>query len=152
MIEPQIQPSTARRSGVDDAGSSVSAAIADTLIAAGCRRAFGILGGAAVPLFSALVERGLDPIHARHETGAAFMALEHDLAGGGPGLVFTTTGPGITNALTGLAAARAEGGRVVLLSAMTGAPLRGRFSFQASDMQSLANCGLYDPGDGSTPR
>ena len=144
MTEPQLQPSTSGRPGVHRA-RSVSGAIADTLIAAGCRRAFGILGGAAVPLFSALVERGLDPIHARHESGAAFMALEHDLAGGGPGLVFTTTGPGITNALTGLAAARAEGGRVVLLSAMTGPSLRGRYAFQASDAHSLGNRGLYDP-------
>jgi len=125
---------------------SVSSALADTLISAGCRRAFGILGGASVPLFSALVERGLAPMHARHESGAAFMALEHELAGGGPGLVFTTTGPGVTNALTGLAAAKAEGGRVILLSAVTGASLRGRNAFQASDAQSLGNRGLYAPG------
>lgn len=97
-------------------------------------------------MFSALVEVGLDPIHARHESGAAFMALEHDLAGGGPGLVFTTTGPGITNALTGLEAARAEGGRVILVSALTGAALRGRHSFQASDAESYAHRGLYGAG------
>lgn len=138
----------ARTSEDMDAGrtTTVSAELARTLVQAGCRRAFGILGGAAVPMFSALVEEGLAPIHARHESGAAFMALEHDLAGGGPGLVFTTTGPGVTNALTGLAAARAEGGRVILLSALTGAALRGRHSFQASDADSYAHCGLYGPG------
>lgn len=143
MIDSQAQ-STPRADASDE--RSVSDALAETLVSAGCRRAFGILGGAAVPLFSALVEHGLDPIHVRHEAGAAFMALEHELAGGGPGLIFTTTGPGITNALTGLAAARADGGRVVLLSALTGASLRGAHAFQASDTQSFANRGLYGPG------
>lgn len=143
MTDSQAQSTPHVETGQD---LSVSGALAETLVLAGCRRAFGILGGAAVPLFSALVEHGLDPVHVRHETGAAFMALEHELAGGGPGLVFTTTGPGLTNALTGIAAARAEGGRVVLLSALTGASLRGAHAFQASDTQSLANRGLYGPG------
>ncbi len=143
MVEQRAQPSADVDAGRT---TTVSSELARTLVDAGCRRAFGILGGAAVPMFSALVEEGLDPIHARHESGAAFMALEHELAGGGPGLVFTTTGPGITNALTGLAAARAEGARVILLSALTGAGLRGRHSFQASDAESYAHCGLYGAG------
>lgn len=143
MIESQVQSIPC--AGVS-AERSVSDALAEILVSAGCRRAFGILGGAAVPLFSALVEHGLDPVHVRHEAGAAFMALEYELAGGGPGLVFTTTGPGLTNALTGLAAARADGGRVVLLSALTGASLRGAHAFQASDTHSFANRGLYGSG------
>ncbi len=143
MVKQQAQPSV----DVDDGRmTTVSSELARTLVDIGCRRAFGILGGAAVPMFSALVESGLDPIHTRHEAGAAFMALEHDLAGGGPGLVFTTTGPGMTNAITGLAAARSEGGRVILVSALTGAPLRGRYSFQASDAENYAHCGLYGAG------
>ncbi len=143
MVDQRARPSV----DVDAARTTtVSAELARMLVEAGCRRAFGILGGAGVPMFSALVQQGLDPIHARHESGAAFMALEHDLAGGGPGLVFTTTGPGVTNTLTGLAAARGEGGRVILLSALTGAALRGRHSFQASDSDSYAHCGLYGPG------
>lgn len=143
MVEQGAQPSA----DLDAAPTTtVSSELAQVLVDVGCRRAFGILGGAAVPMFSALVQLGLDPIHARHESGAAFMALEHDLAGGGPGLVFATTGPGITNALTGLAAARAEGGRVILVSALTGAALRGRHSFQASDAENYAHCGLYGAG------
>lgn len=143
MVEQRAQPSAQ----VDAAQTTtVSLELARMLMSLGCRRAFGILGGAGVPMFSALVEMGLDPIHARHESGAAFMALEHNLAGGGPGLVFTTTGPGITNALTGLEAARAEGGRVILVSALTGAALRGRHSFQASDAESYAHRGLYGAG------
>lgn len=139
-------PTTPRRDDHVDAPRLVADALADALRGLGCRRAFGILGGAAVPLFSSLVRAGLMPTHARHESGAVFMALEHDLAGAGPGVVFTTTGPGLTNALTGIAAARHEGGRVVLISAATGADRRGRGAFQASDERSLAHCGLYAPG------
>src|SRR5688572_28503028 len=103
--------------------------VSDALVAAlrelGCRRAFGILGGAALPLFDALVRGGLEPIHFRHETGAVFAAIEHELAGGGPTLVFTTTGPGLTNAHTGVMAARSEGARIIVVSASTGPDRRG---------------------------
>lgn len=126
--------------------TSVSDVLLESLILQGCRRAFGILGGAAVPFFSALVRSGLKPAHVRHEAGAVFIALEHELAGGGPGLVFTTTGPGLTNTLTGVAAARQEGGRVIVVSAATGADRRGRGAFQESDARSYAHCGLYASG------
>ena len=125
---------------------TVTDLVLDSLVAHGCTRAFGILGGAAVPLFSELVRRGLDPIHVRHESGAVFAALEHELAGGGPGLVFTTTGPGLTNALTGIAAARQEGGRVVLVSAATGPERRGRGAFQETNNHTFPNCGLFANG------
>ncbi|MEM6290366.1 MAG: thiamine pyrophosphate-dependent enzyme [Myxococcota bacterium] len=133
-VQPDPQPRT------------LSVALAQSLLDAGCRRAFGILGGASVPLFSALASVGLAPLHARHEGGAVFMALEHELAGGGPGVVLTTTGPGLTNALTGVEAARSEGGRIIVLSALTGGARRGRHSFQASDPQSLRHRGLYADG------
>ncbi len=136
----------AERVQSDSCARTLSTALAEGLVGVGCCRAFGILGGASVPLFSALVQSGLAPIHARHEAGAVFMALEHELAGGGPGVVLTTTGPGLTNALTGIEAARTEGGRVIVLSALTGGARRGRHSFQASDPQSLANRGLYANG------
>lgn len=125
---------------------TVSDALVRGLIDCGCRRAFGILGGAAVPFFSALVRGGLQPTHTRHESGAAFLAIEHELAGGGPGLVFTTTGPGLTNTLTGVAAARSEGARLVVVSAGTGPGRRGRGAFQETDEQAQPNHGLFGHG------
>ena len=147
LIESAALPDLQTMPRVDPVGdATVSDALIDALTKAGGRRAFGILGGAAVPLFSALVARGLEPIHARHESGAVFMALEHELAGGGPGIIFTTTGPGLTNALTGVAAARREGGRIVVLSAATGSDRRGRGAFQESNDLTYAHCGLYSSG------
>jgi acetolactate synthase I/II/III large subunit len=123
--------------------ATVSDVLVDVLKQHGCRRSFGILGGATVPFFSALVRQGLAPVHTRHESGAVFAAMEHELAGAGPGLVFTTTGPGLTNALTGIAAARWEGARLVVVSASTGADRRGRWSFQETDEQVMPNVGLF---------
>jgi acetolactate synthase I/II/III large subunit len=126
-----------------EATTTVSDALVDALKRRGCRRSFGILGGATVPFFSALVRQGLAPIHTRHESGAVFAAMEHELAGGGPGLVFTTSGPGLTNALTGIAAARWEGARLVVISASTGPDRRGRWAFQETDEQVMPHIGLF---------
>ena len=57
----------------------------------------------------------------------------------------TTTGPGLTNALTGLLAARDEGATVIAVSACTSASLRGRFAIQESGPQTLPR-GLYESG------
>jgi acetolactate synthase I/II/III large subunit len=123
--------------------ATVSDVLVDVMKRLGCTRSFGILGGATVPFFSSLVRQGLAPIHTRHESGAVFAAMEHELAGAGPGLVFTTTGPGLTNALTGIAAARWEGARLLLVSASTGPDRRGRWSFQETDEQIMPNVGLF---------
>lgn len=66
-------------------------------------------------------------LHLRHEVGAA---IEVYFASDRPVVVFTTTGPGITNALTGLLAARWEGAKVILVSASTSASQRGRWAIQ----------------------
>lgn len=80
------------------------------------KHAFGIVGGGVAHLVSGLSRAGIELIHVRHEAGAAFMALESYLATGIPGLVFTTTGPGLTNALTGIVASSWEGGNIIVLA------------------------------------
>ncbi len=125
---------------------TASDAIVEVLAASGCRRAFGILGGAALPFFDALVRGGLQPIHFRHEAGAVFAAIEHELAHGGPAVIFTTTGPGLINTLTGVVAARWDGARVVVVSAGTGSDRRGRWAFQETNDRTLPQHGLFSDG------
>jgi len=84
-------------------------------------------------------------VHTRHEAGAAFAAAEASLASGRPSVVFTTSGPGITNALTGLFVARREGSKVILVSGATPAPSRGRWVFQESAPHALLG-GIYAAG------
>jgi acetolactate synthase I/II/III large subunit len=122
---------------------TVSTMLVDLLRDEGFRHSFGITGGAILPIFAALRSQGLAPVHFRHEAGAVFAALECELAGGGGTVVYTTTGPGLTNALTGVAAARAEGGRIVLLSGATGHLRRRRYAFQETGPSAMPNLGLF---------
>lgn len=108
----------------------MGAALVELLADLGATHAFGLLGGAIAPLYEALGAGSLELVHCRHESGAAFAAVETYFAGGGPGVVFVTTGPGITNALTGIAAARCEGAKLVVLAGATPATKRGRGAFQ----------------------
>lgn len=99
------------------------------LVDVGVTHAFGISGGA-IALFADALRDRIEVVHCRHESGAAFAATELSLATGRPAVVFTTTGPGLTNALTGLAAARSEGAHVVLVSGASSQERRGRHPFQ----------------------
>jgi acetolactate synthase I/II/III large subunit len=124
----------------------VSKSLLERLARLGVRRAFGVTGGAVAPFCDALGASDIEMIHCRHESGAAFAAAEAYFASGTPSLVFCTTGPGITNALTGLTAARWEGAKVVLVSASTSAPVRGRGACQETSGYTMPLAGLFNAG------
>lgn len=119
--------------------------IAHGLAEIGVDTAFGIIGGAVAPMGDAIAQSPLRLVHCRHEAGAAFAATEASLASGRPCAVFCTTGPGFTNALTGLFAGRLEGASIILISAATPASLRGRGAFQETGPHNMP-AGLYNPG------
>ncbi|MFO0646999.1 MAG: thiamine pyrophosphate-binding protein [Polyangiales bacterium] len=125
---------------------NTSRALVASLEALGVRHAFGMTGGAIAGFCDALGESAIRFVHCRHETGAAFAATEAYFASGRPSLVFSTTGPGILNALTGVAAARWEGARLVLVSASTSASLRGRGACQETSAYTMPLSGLYSSG------
>ena len=61
------------------------------------------------PFYDALADvPSIELVTTRHEGMAGFAAMGHVLASGTPGVVLTTSGPGLTNALTGVAAAYLE--------------------------------------------
>ncbi|WP_341528868.1 scytonemin biosynthesis protein ScyA [Nostoc sp. UHCC 0302] len=124
----------------------VSEAIAQMLANLGVAYAFGVAGGAMASLWGALSNSTIDLLNFRHEAGAAFAATEAYFASGRPSVVFTTAGPGITNALTGLFAARGEGAKVILLSACTSAPQRGRWAIQETSSYTLPSGGIFTSG------
>ena len=127
------------------APETVAEGLVQSLKEMGVVNAFGVCGGAQALLWAALSRR-LDVLHFRHEAGAAFAAAEAHLADGIPVVVFTTTGPGITNALTGLLAARTEGAKVVLVSAYASAPQRGRGGIQETSGYTMPTTGLFEAG------
>lgn len=109
---------------------TVSDALVDLLMTLGVRSAYGILGGAIAPFGDVLGRSGIRFFAMRHEAGAAFAATEASLAAHRPVACVTTTGPGLTNALTGILAARSEGAHVIVVSASTNPRQRGRFAVQ----------------------
>ena len=84
---------------------TVAAGIARDLAGYGARRCFGLLGTANFKISHALVEAGVELISARHEGNAASMADAYAKATGELTLVSVHSGPGLTNAITGIAEA-----------------------------------------------
>jgi len=126
--------------------TTVAAALVGHLAELGVEQAYGVIGGAIGVLFDALEESPIEVRHFRHESGAAFAAAEAYFASGKPAVVFTTTGPGTLNALTGLTAARWEGAKVILISGSTSAPQRGRWATQETSAYTLPQDALYGTG------
>ncbi len=125
---------------------TVSSELVRLLHHVGVRQAFGVVGGAISPFCEVLSRSEIQYIHFRHETAAAFAALEASLATNRPALVFTTAGPGITNALTGMSAARWDGGKVLMVSACTSPAHRGRVATQETGPTTLPGVGLFLSG------
>jgi acetolactate synthase-1/2/3 large subunit len=129
----------------DPSPSTVVSALVQMLSRLGVRDTFGVSGGAMAALWDALSSSPLGVYHFRHETGAAFAAIEASFASGRPTVLFTTTGPGLTNALTGIVAAREERARVIVVSAYTSGSSRGRFAIQETSRCTLPPS-LYEAG------
>lgn len=126
---------------------SVAQALVKVLENLGIREAFGVSGGAMATIWNALSNSlFIDVLHCRHEGGAAFAATEAHFASDRPMAVFTTAGPGITNALTGLMAARDEGAKIIYLSACTSAAQRGRWAIQETSDYTIPKSGIFTSG------
>ena len=125
---------------------TVAEALADGLAAMGVTRAFGVSGGAISFFWAALAGSGIEVTHFRHESGAGFAACEASIVTGAPVLVFVTTGPGLTNVLTSVYAARHEGARVVLVGARTDDAYQGRAPIQETGPRTLPYEGIFTAG------
>ena len=77
---------------------------------------FGIPGIHNLDIYDVLIDSEIEHITARNEAGAAFMADGYARATGKPGVLLTISGPGLTNALTGLAQARHDASPLLCIS------------------------------------
>lgn len=117
---------------------TVALQLIDVLRDFGTNMVFGIPGGAIAPVYAALVERpDVKVVTAKHEAGAAFMAMGYALATGRPGVVLTTAGPGITNALSGLASAHYDGVALVHIAGEVPRSAFGRGALQEGSAAGL---------------
>jgi acetolactate synthase-1/2/3 large subunit len=100
----------------------------------GVEYVWGLSGGAAIPLFDALVDSGIKLVLVRHEQGATHMADGYARATGKPGVVLVTSGPGATNTVTGLLTACMDSIPMIVLTGQTISPMLGKDAFQEADV------------------
>ncbi|MCP5058065.1 MAG: biosynthetic-type acetolactate synthase large subunit [bacterium] len=98
---------------------------------------FGLSGGAAIPIFDALVESSIQLILVRHEQGATHMADGYARATGKPGVVLVTSGPGATNTVTGLFTAQMDSAPIVVICGQTLTSSLGKDAFQEADVTGI---------------
>ena len=90
-------------------GARCATQLLRALAAHGVRAAFGIPGASVGPVYDALSDvLDIKLVSTRHETAAVFAAMGHARATGSPAIVLVTSGPGVTNTLTGVACAHHE--------------------------------------------
>jgi acetolactate synthase I/II/III large subunit len=114
---------------------TVASVIAADLAQYGARRCFGLLGTANFKVSHALVQSGVELISARHECNAASMADAYAKASGELTLVSVHSGPGLTNALTGIGeAAKSRTPLVVLAGDVPNGAVKNNFYIEQADM------------------
>ena len=96
---------------------------------------FGYPGGAALHIYDAIFrQQRVEHILVRHEQAATHMADGYARATGRPGVVLVTSGPGATNAITGIATAYMDSIPMIVISGQVPTDLIGTDAFQETDM------------------
>jgi acetolactate synthase-1/2/3 large subunit len=99
---------------------------------------FGHPGGAAIPIFDALVDSPIKFILTRHEQGATHMADGLARATGKAGVVLVTSGPGATNTITGIMTAMMDSVPMIVITGQTIKPMLGLDAFQEADVVGIS--------------
>ncbi len=133
---------------------SGAAILVEGLIEQGVEFVFGYPGGAVLPIYDELFgDERIRHILVRHEAGAAHAAEGYARATGKPGVVLVTSGPGATNAVTGIADAWMDSIPMVVITGQVPTALIGTDAFQEADTVGITrhctkhNYLVKDPAD-----
>ena len=133
---------------------SGAAILCETLVRQGVEFVFGYPGGAVLPIYDELFsDDRIRHILVRHEAGAAHAAEGYARSTGKPGVVLVTSGPGATNAITGIADAFLDSIPLVVITGQVATNLIGTDAFQEADTIGLTrhctkhNYLVKDPAD-----
>jgi len=121
---PQVNPR------ISSAGSAAGV-VARFLKARGVDRIFALCGGHIMPLWMRADAEGIRIVDVRDERAAVHMAQAHAELTGGLGVALVTAGPGVTNAMTGIANAHVSRAPVLVLSGVVPRPQENRGGLQA---------------------
>lgn len=117
--------------------TTAAKAIAAGLANAGCKHAFGMPGGEVLVLLDALDQAGIEFTLCKHENAAGYMAEGSWQATGAPGILLTTIGPGLANAVNSIANAYQEQVPLIVLSGCIAPAQAAAFTHQVIDQSAL---------------
>ena len=122
---------------------SVAAVVGTTLASLGVQQVFTLLGSGNFVVTNALRDAGAVVVSARHETAAVTMADAYARVTGAVGVVTVHQGPGLTNAVTGLAEAVKSRTPLLLLAAdVAGAAVRSNFRIDQAGLVTAVGAGV----------
>jgi acetolactate synthase-1/2/3 large subunit len=110
-----------------------ASAVIRALESAGVHYAFGVQGGAIMPVYDALYDSDINHITMAHEQGAVHAATAYGTVTGDPGVCMATSGPGATNLVTGIADANMDSEPVLALTGQVPTDFVGNDAFQETD-------------------
>ena len=113
--------------------STGAEAVVAALETAGVETAFGVQGGAIMPVYDALFDSSVDHLMMAHEQGAAHAADAYGIVAGEPGVCLATSGPGATNLVTGIADADMDSDAMLALTGQVPTEFVGNDAFQETD-------------------
>lgn len=99
---------------------------------------FGYPGGAAIPIFDAIVDSPVEFVLTRHEQGATHMADGYARATGKPAVVLVTSGPGATNTITGILTAHMDSIPMIVITGQQTTWNLGLDAFQEADVSGIS--------------
>lgn len=100
----------------------------------GVTKVFGYPGGAVIPIYDEIFKQSaFQHILTGHEQGAAHAADAYARATGKPGVLIVTSGPGATNAVTGISTAYSDSIPLIIISGQVGTSFIGTDAFQECD-------------------
>lgn len=109
----------------------------ETLQREGVDTVFGYPGGAVLPVYDALYSSNINHILVRHEQAGAHAADGYARSTGKVGVCISTSGPGATNMVTGIATAYMDSVPMVAFAGQVALPLLGKDSFQEADINGI---------------
>src|SRR3984957_3703343 len=122
---------------MEKSSDTVANLIARVLAARGVTRVFALCGGHIMPIWMSLDKHGIRIIDVRDERAAVHMAQAHAELTGELGVALVTAGPGMTNAITGIANAHVSRAPVLVLSGGNPRPQENRGGLQDMDHTQL---------------
>ena len=135
LLRPQLLQNGVRMTTTRKTAAQV---IVDIIQQEGVEYIFGLPGGAAIPIFDALVDSPIKLVLTRHEQGATHMADGYARATGKPAVVLVTSGPGATNTITGILTAMMDSIPMVIICGQTVTGSLGLDAFQEADVSGIS--------------